>query len=539
MKLSTKLIAGFAALLLLALLSAAAGVYGIWQSRLALSEMTAVRMEQSRVASDIIDNVQMNYIAVANLSLAQAKITPEFKAAMKETSARITAAYDYLEQFAADSGMQELLVEARTARKRYVDARARALDLYAAGQLAEANRLLIGEVNDGRANYAKVISGLRGHVRSVSERAVLEAAAQSNRLLAAAGVSALLMLLGTVGFAVITLLVLRRQLGGDPQDAMNVAHAVAAGNLDVEVRVAAGDSASVMASMLIMRDSLREMAGAIRMQANEVASRASTLMSTSQEVASAVEQQAGETTSMASSVAQLTVSIEHVSSNARSANEAAFAASTQVDEGRGVIAQVVTSIRSIANSMTEAQSNMTELVGETNKITGVVNAIREIAEQTNLLSLNAAIEAARAGEAGRGFAVVADEVRKLAGRTATSTREIAAMLEGMRDATERTANTMAHAVNEASEGEKMADAIDTFIGTIGDSNATAASAVTGIASAISQQSQASTEIAQKVDGIANMTARTSAATRSLSVIAEALSQLAAQLELTSGRLSVV
>jgi methyl-accepting chemotaxis protein len=531
--------AGFAALMLLALLSAAAGIYGIWQCRQSLADMTNVKMEQSRVASDIIDNVQMNYIAIANLSLAQAKVTPEFRAAMKETSARITKAYEYLEQFTADAAMPALLADAKTARKQYVDARTRALELYAAGNAAEANRLLTGEVNDGRANYAQVIYKLRSHVREISEQATVESAAQTTTLLIAATVSALLMLLGTTGFAIMTLLVLRRQLGGDPQDAMNIAHAVAAGNLDVEVNVAADDRDSVMASMLIMRDSLREMAGAIRSQANEVASRAMTLLSTTQEVVSAVEQQAGETTSMATSVEQLTVSIGQVSTNARSANNAASAASTKVDEGRGVLAQVVVSIRSIANSMTEAQSNMTELVGETNKITGVVNAIREIAEQINLLSLNAAIEAARAGEAGRGFAVVADEVRKLAARTATSTREIAAMLEGMRDATGRTASTMAHAVNQANEGEKLTGAVDAFIGTIGASNSTAASAVTDIASAISEQSLASSDIAHKVEGIASMTKRTSTATRSLSVIAGALSQLAEQLEQTSGRLSAV
>ena len=44
---------------------------------------------------------------------------------------------------------------------------------------------------------------------------------------------ATLPIIGTVGFAVMTLVALRRQLGGDPQDAMNVAHAVAAGNLEM------------------------------------------------------------------------------------------------------------------------------------------------------------------------------------------------------------------------------------------------------------------------------------------------------------------
>ena len=185
--------------------------------------------------------------------------------------------------------------------------------------------------------------------------------------------------------------------------------------------------------------------------------------------------------------------------------------------------------------MAQAETDMSSLRGEAQKITGAVKVISEIAAQTNLLALNAAIEAARAGESGRGFAVVADEVRKLAERTALATQEIANMLQGMRDATERTANKMAVAVEQANEGCKLTGAADTSIRTIGESNNTAASAVTDITNAISEQSLASTEIAQKVEGIANMTERTSAAMKSLSSIAGALSTLAGTLENTSGR----
>lgn len=538
MTLRKQIIAGFSALMLFYLMSAAAGIYGFWYCRQALDHMTQVRMEQARAAADIIDNVQLNYIATANLSLAQSKVTPEFKATMKETSARITAYYEYLEKSGNDAALRALLADAKTARKNYVDARSRALEFYAAGSVTEANRLIATEVNENRMVYAKVIGEIRTLIRADGEAATAETDRQSKRLLIVATLCALLMVCGTLAFAFVTLRSLRRQLGGDPQDAMQVARAVAAGNLDVEVKVAAGDSDSVMASMLTMRNSLREMAGVVRAQANEVANRAVSLLATSQEVASAVENQSDETASMAAAIEQLTVSIDQVSCNARSANDAASTAQSMVGEGREVVARAIESIHSIAAAIQQAEGDMQVLRTEANKITGVVKVISEIAEQTNLLALNAAIEAARAGESGRGFAVVADEVRGLAERTARSTQEIAGMLEGVHRATESTAGKMSEAVRQAVEGEKLTGAADASIRTIGDTNTTAAVAVTDISNAISEQSQASTQIAQKVEGIASMTEKTSAAMKSLSSIAGALSSLAESLEHSAARFAV-
>ena len=94
--------------------------------------------------------------------------------------------------------------------------------------------------------------------------------------------------------------------------------------------------------------------------------------------------------------------------------------------------ELIVETASEVKSLSEAVVNIDE----------IIVSISDIADQTSLLSLNASIEAARAGEAGKGFAVVAEEVAELAKQSQNSTKEIAMILNDIKEKADKTTELM-------------------------------------------------------------------------------------------------
>ncbi len=204
------------------------------------------------------------------------------------------------------------------------------------------------------------------------------------------------------------------QLGGEPAAAMAVAQAVAQGDLTTPIRLRAGDSDSLMASLQAMQQGLRDAVAQVRSGSQGVAEASVVISDGNQDLSGRTEQQATALQQTAATMEQLGTTVHNNADHARQANALAQGASSVAIKGGQVVGQVVQTMQGINES--------------SRKIADIIGVIDGIAFQTNILALNAAVEAARAGEQGRGFAVVASEVRSLAQRSAAAAREIKGLI---------------------------------------------------------------------------------------------------------------
>ncbi|MBO8163555.1 MAG: methyl-accepting chemotaxis protein [Brevibacillus sp.] len=167
-------------------------------------------------------------------------------------------------------------------------------------------------------------------------------------------------------------------------------------------------------------------------------------------------------------------------------------------EGKKALGDVVDVITRLEQESAATSASMNRLEERSGEITTIVQVISDIANQTNLLALNAAIEAARAGEQGRGFAVVADEVRKLAEMTASSTKNIAALIETMQEETKEAlsnAEKGIEAIRKGLEISKLASQkMDEIVGAFHQVE----EEVNGVMETIEHQKTFAADIAQQI-----------------------------------------
>jgi methyl-accepting chemotaxis protein len=227
-------------------------------------------------------------------------------------------------------------------------------------------------------------------------------------------------LAGALALGAALSLAIARSIGRPLRQAVDVADAVAAGDLTVDVPAGGVDeTGQLLRSLETMTAGLGRLVVEVHAGSEQVASSSQEIALGTADLSRRTEEQAARLEEVASSMEQLSAAVHAIESSSSDAARLAGSASRQAGVGQAVVERVVETMRAIAESG--------DRIGE------ITRLINEIAFKTNILALNAAVEAARAGDAGRGFGVVAGEVRSLAQVSAQAAKDIKALIDESRE----------------------------------------------------------------------------------------------------------
>ncbi|HET6484817.1 MAG TPA: methyl-accepting chemotaxis protein, partial [Spirochaetia bacterium] len=350
---------------------------------------------------------------------------------------------------------------------------------------------------------------------------------QSEYLAPAVQAQNMVLLFGIIAIAValVVYFLFSRSITRPLAQGVAFAQTVASGDftkrLDYNQKDEVGELAQALNGMCLK---LKDMVATIQDSAEQVASSSEQISASAQKLSDGSQSQASTLEETSASVEELTASVEQVAEHSQSqttAVEQGSASMTQVqkaiDEVSGNLVQIsALANRSVENAVEGAKAVQQVVSGinlisqSSEKIGGIITVISDIADQTNLLALNASIEAARAGEHGRGFAVVADEVSKLADRSASSTKEIEALIK--------------ESVKNVTEGVKTALGSQQAMEQIRDASQKVKGMIVSLSDSMNQQVAAIRQLSAALENVSEMSASISAATEEQTTNAKQVSK---------------
>tara|TARA_B100000965_G_scaffold206778_1_gene172677 strand:+ start:989 stop:2386 length:1398 start_codon:yes stop_codon:yes gene_type:complete len=210
---------------------------------------------------------------------------------------------------------------------------------------------------------------------------------------------------------------------------------------------------------------------------------------------------------IAAAAEELVASVNEIARNTEDAAGEAQNARATADQGVDAADRAVAAMERIATAVEGASARVETLAEASSQIGSIVGQINDIAKQTNLLALNATIEAARAGEAGKGFAVVAGEVKNLSNQTSKATEDIRGQIDNLRTEMDGIVSSMQEGAAAVDEGRDVISAAGQEMRTMSHQVIGITQKMEEIAGILSQQTQASNEVAEGITAIAGMTAQ--------------------------------
>ena len=467
---------------------------------LSINRLNELNNEVNRLAQDlwpkavsanhIIDLVNMNAIAARDLILHDDEAGMARQSELIAQNKRdITATMTDFEKRINTAKGKELFAKLVEARAQFATSLDKVVELGNANQNDKATAILLGPMKqqeDAVIAAANELVKFQGELMNKAATDTDEIYATARNLIILIGIIA-----GVFGLGLA--FVVTRSIVRPITEVVNVANALANGDLTAKIDVTSKDeTGELLAAMRNMIANLSGIIANVRSAADNLSSASEEVSATAQTLSQASSEQAASVEETSASVEQMSASITQNAENAKVTDGMASKAAKEAVEGGDSVKQTVAAMRQIADK---------------------IGIIDDIAYQTNLLALNAAIEAARAGEQGKGFAVVAAEVRKLAERSQVAAQEIGEVASS--------------SVQLAEKAGKLLDQIVPSINKTSD-------LVQEITAASEEQSTGVSQVNTAMEQLNKITQQNASSSEELAATAEEMSSQAEELQQTMG-----
>ncbi len=535
MKIGVRLIIVLATLMVSMLVIGGLGLYNASRGNQSLHEMYADRMLAAANLGFIDQKILYNRLAIAN-----ALIHPE---QMKENAEQIKATKELIDKEWAAYMSTFMYDDEKKLAAEFVEARTQFVEGYikpAVSEMEKGESAKLLELNvHAKSSYEPVKKSILSLIDLQKHEATKlfeQSDAQFGTLRL---VSIVLMVLGGViglglGWSII------RGINTSVGDLRGTMVRMSAnGDLTARVKVHGKDEIGEAATAF--NGLIEGFAGIIRQvndSAGSVSSTAAQLSVSAAQIARGSQTQSEAAASTAAAVEEITVSINSVAANTEDVRKLSEKSLQQTQQGNKDVTAMIGEIGSVQEAVNQIAGSVKEFVDSTRAISGMTQQVKDIADQTNLLALNAAIEAARAGEQGRGFAVVADEVRKLAEKSAKSASEIDQVTNSLNQKSTQVEAVVQNGLRSLQATQEQVERVSTVLTAAGEAVMQSSHGVSDIASSVSEQSLASTEIARNVEKIAQMSEENHAAVDSNTHDIVRLEGMAKELKAAVGRFRV-